>query len=48
MSDCYVNIRIGLYHFQLTKSWRIRVGRNEAHIGSLNGFFEIYEFKPFK
>lgn len=48
MSDCYINIRVGLYHFQLTRSWRIRMARNAAHIGYPDGYFSIYEFKPFK
>jgi hypothetical protein len=44
MSDTHINIRIGLYHFQLTRDFRIRIARNDYHIGYPNGFFKIYEF----
>lgn len=48
MSDCYINIRFGLYHFKLTRSWRIRIERNDFHMGYPFGFFAVYEFKPFR
>ena len=43
MSDTLVNIRLGVFHLQLTKSWRIRVSRNEFHRGNPDGRFAIYE-----
>ena len=48
MSDCLINIRVGLYHFQLKRNFRIRIARNEAHLGYPKGRFEVYEFWPFK
>jgi hypothetical protein len=48
MSDCYINIRVGLYHFQLKRNFRIRIARNEAHTGYPYGFAEVYECWPFK
>ncbi len=48
MSDCYINVRIGLYHIQLKRNFRISIERNNFHIGHPYGRFEIYEFWPFK
>lgn len=48
MSDCYINVRLGLYHLKLTRSWRIRIERNDIHLGYPHGRFAVYEFKPFK
>ncbi|WP_156382264.1 MULTISPECIES: hypothetical protein [unclassified Aureimonas] len=43
MSDCLVNVRIGLFHFQLSKSWRLRFSRNDFHRGYPDGRVAIYE-----
>lgn len=48
MSDCYINIRVGLYHLQLSRRWRVSVLRNEWHLGYPHGFFTVYEFWPFR
>lgn len=44
MSNLYVNIRIGLYHLQITRQWKVNFSVNEAHKGYPKGFFGFYEF----
>ena len=44
MSDNLINIRIGIYHFQLKNTWKFKVSRNNSHIGYPHGFFKVYEF----
>ena len=44
MSELIINIRIGLYHFQVDKKIKIRIVRNDFHKGYNDGFFRIYEF----
>lgn len=48
MSDNIINIRIGLYHLQVKKTWRLRILRNDYHKGYPDGFFAIYQFPLFK
>lgn len=48
MSDLLINIRVGLYHFKLTKIWTIKVSKNEYHRGYPYGFFQIHEFNLFR
>jgi hypothetical protein len=43
MGDCYVNIRIGLWHFQVTHDWTVRVSKNEFHRGYPQGRFAVYD-----
>lgn len=43
MSDTIINVRFGLYHLQLTKSWRPSISRNDFHRGYPDGRFAIYE-----
>lgn len=43
MSDLIINIRVGLYHFQV-KKWSISIKRNDVHKGYPDGFFWVYEF----
>ena len=44
MSNCYVNIRFGCWHLQVTKSWRPRISYNDFHQGWPEGFFAVYDF----
>jgi hypothetical protein len=44
MSDLIINIRVGLYHFQVTEKYRIKILKNIVHKGYPNGFFWVYEF----
>jgi hypothetical protein len=47
MSDLLINIRVGLYHFQLRRWWTspwFEVSRNDYHRGYKDGFFAVYEF----
>jgi hypothetical protein len=44
MSDLVINIRVGLYHFQVSRTMRIRLSRNETHVGYRHGFFAVYKF----
>lgn len=50
MSDCLVNIRVLDWHFQLTRSLKIRVLNNGYHRKNNwpDGWFSVYEFKPFR
>lgn len=48
MSNLLINIRIFLYHIQLSNNWKLKISRNEYHKGYKNGYFEVYTFKPFK
>jgi len=43
MSDLLINIRVGMTHFQLTRSFRVRVSRNECHRGLPHGWLQVYE-----
>jgi len=50
MSDCIINIRAWEWHFQVTRSGKVRVIRNSYHrdTGWEHGRFAIYDFWPFK
>lgn len=47
MDDSIINIRLGLYHFQLDRSWRPRWSKNEYHRGYPEGRFAIYNLFGF-
>ncbi len=42
MNDCLLNVRIRVWHFQITKDWKFRISRNEYHKGNPEGSFAIY------
>lgn len=42
MSDLIINIRVGLYHFHVSRRLRVRVSRNDAHVGYPDGFCRVY------
>jgi len=42
MSDLVVNVRVGLYHFTVSRRGVPRVLRNEYHRGYPDGFFRVY------
>ena len=44
MSNLYVNIRVGLYHLQVTNDWKFSFERNNAHVGYPDGRFKVYQF----
>lgn len=44
MGNCYVNIRVGLYHLQVFKDWTWRTSRNNHHRGYKHGRFAVYDF----
>lgn len=45
MSNLIINIRVGLYHFQVERGFRtFRISRNESHAGYPDGFFQIHQF----
>lgn len=48
MSDLLINIRVGLYHFQLTRSFKVRISRNAMHEGYPFGRFKVYEFVGYR
>ncbi len=48
MSDLIVNIRIAMWHFQITQDWKCSLKYNKTHKGLKNGWFEVYEFKLFR
>lgn len=43
MSDLLINIRVGMARFQLTRSFRIRVSRNECRRGLPRGWLQVHE-----
>lgn len=44
MSNLIINIRVGLYHLQVTNDYKVEIVYNDAHKGFPDGFFAIYEF----
>lgn len=44
MSNLYINIRVWLYHFQVTDEWKVSISRNDYHRDNHDGFFRIYQF----
>lgn len=44
MSDLLINIRLGVWHFQITRSLKVSVSRNARHEGYPHGRFQVYEF----
>lgn len=48
MSSLRVNIRILMYHFQISDNWKCTWTYNDYHKKLKYGWFAIYEFKPFK
>lgn len=48
MSNLIINIRILMWHFQVTGNWRFSLKYNDAHKELKNGWFAIYRFKIFK
>ena len=48
MSDLRINIRILMWHFQVTTDWKFSWVYNNYHKGLKYGWFACYEFKPFK
>jgi hypothetical protein len=48
MSDLRINIRILMWHLQVTGGWKISWTYNDYHKGLKHGWFACYEFKPFK
>ena len=48
MSNLRVNIRFLMWHFQITDDWECSWTYNNYHRGLKQGWFGIYNFKPFK
>lgn len=48
MSDCRINIRLLMWHFQVGMNWKIKCQYNSYHKGLHHGLFAIYDFNPFK
>lgn len=48
MSNLRVNIRFFTWHFQVTDDWKFGLSQNLYHKGSPDGWFDVYEFNPFK
>ena len=48
MSNLRINLRILLWHFQVSDNWKITWTYNDYHKGFKNGYFKVYIFKPFK
>lgn len=43
MNDCYVNIRIGCWHYKMTFNYALSKSYNDYHEGNPNKF-QIYSF----
>lgn len=48
MSNLRINIRLFMYHLQVSNDWKFSFTKNEYHRKRPNGWFAIYDFKPFK
>ena len=48
MSNLRINIRILMWHFQVTDNWKTSFTYNSTHKGLKDGWFACYEFNPFK
>lgn len=48
MSNLIINIRILMWHFQVSDNWKVKIEYNEYHRKLEHGWFRCYEFKPFK
>lgn len=47
MSDLLVNVRVGMYHVQLTSAWKLQIHKNLYHRGNSEGRFAVYELFGF-
>lgn len=48
MSNLRINIRLLMWHFQVTDNWNFSWTYNDYHKGLNHGLFEVCNFKPFK
>lgn len=48
MSDLRINIRLLMWHFQVSDNWKATWTYNDYHKSLKHGLFAVYEFKPFK
>jgi len=48
MSNLRINIRILMWHLQITGDWKVYWNYNIWHKGLKYGWFAVYTFKPFK
>jgi hypothetical protein len=48
MSNLRINIRFLQYHFKITDYWKVSITYNDCHKNLEHGWFDIYEFRPFK
>ncbi len=48
MSDLRLNLRILMWHLQITDNWKIKIEYNEYHKGLKHGWFGLYEFDLFR
>lgn len=48
MSNLRINIRFFTWHFQVSQDWKVVINQNMYHKGSPDGWFDIYEFRPFR
>ncbi len=48
MGNMRINIRLFMWHFQVTDNWKFSFSYNEYHKGYPDGWFSIYDFKILK
>jgi len=48
MSNYRINIRILMWHLQITTDWKVSWSYNDYHKGLRHGWFACYEFRLFK
>ena len=48
MNNLRINIRILMWHFQVTDNWNCSFTYNDYHKGLKHGWFDICQFQPFK
>jgi len=48
MSNLRINIRFLQYHLQITDNWKVSITYNDYHKDLEHGWFDVYEWRPFK
>ena len=45
MGDLRINIRVLMWHLQISRNWKPSVSYNDYHKNLEHGWFEVYEFE---
>lgn len=47
MSNLRLNIRLLMWHIQISYDWKLSITYNDYHKGLRHGWFKVYEYKRF-